>query len=216
MVRLRYLAVLLAAAALFTACSLFDNIGFDMQGAKTGDGFNFDGDGWTILGDADAVNQEATFSSSGGNPGGFITAIDEATGGVWFYNAPKKYLGNLGDTYGKYIKYDLMTDNVSNPFEDFDVVLVGGGLTITYHFTDPLYPTANKWNSYKVQLSEKAGWKVAPSYEYSDFDWPGLTAATKDQVQKVLANVTTFMIRGEFNTGEDTGSLDNVRFGADQ
>jgi len=30
----------------------------------------------------------------------------------------------------------------------------------------------------------------------------------------VLGDVTLFRIRGEFNTGPDTGYLDNVKFGA--
>jgi len=55
-------------------------------------------------------------------------------------------------------------------------------------------------------LSE-AGWKSGP------FSTVAPDEVTADDFKKVLANMPGLFIRGEFNTGSDTGSLDNVRFG---
>jgi len=44
--------------------------------------FDFDGEGWTIEGDGDGP----TYHSTGGNPGGYITATDLALGEYWYWH----------------------------------------------------------------------------------------------------------------------------------
>jgi hypothetical protein len=61
-----------------------------------------------------------------------------------------------------------------------------------------------QWTSYSVPLSA-SGWKR---------DSLTGAAATADDFTKVLGDLTALWIRGEFNTGPDTGFLDNVRWGA--
>src|SRR5262249_58318021 len=68
-------------------------------------GFDFDDDGWRIVGDA----QEATpqYSPTGGNPAGLISADDDVTGGVWYFRAPSKFRGDQSENYGRDISFDL-------------------------------------------------------------------------------------------------------------
>jgi len=199
--------------------------GFDPQGARAGSGFESSAEDWTIIGDAQTSSAKPDYYGTGGNPDGLISAVDDVTGGVWFFQAPAKYLGDASSTYGHSIKFDLKTTDVSNLFDDFDVVLAGSGITLGYYFANPRDPGTNTWTSYKVQLGETAGWVKIPDYDETTFDanfdtstlsFTGLTAPTQAEFQSVLSNLTQFLIRGEFNSGSDTGYLDNVRFGATQ
>ena len=169
---------------------------------KAGDGFLTSANGWTITGDAQADSVEPDFFGVGGNPDGLISATDDVTGGVWYFTAPSKYFGDASAFYGKWLRYDLEVTEITSPFDSPDVELSGGGLVIVYDTSpDP----GTTWTSYAVPLSE-AGWKLA-----------SLTGAdvTAEQFSQVLSDVTALRIRGEFNTGSDTGKLDNVKFGSD-
>jgi hypothetical protein len=211
---LRVLALGAISVPLLCGCWLFP---IDAQGARAASGFESDADGWTVAGDAAADSANPDWNGTGGNPDGLITATDDVTGGTWYYVAPSRYLGDASVSYGKLLKYDLKTTSVANLFDNFDIVLEGGGITLVYHFTTPADPGTDTWTSYAIQLSETAGWKIADAaFGTADFAHYGTFPTPKrDQLQSVLANLTFFAIRGEFNSGADTGSLDNVRFGAD-
>jgi len=226
MVKLRIIGVLLSGALFGGACGTSDGTKpVDPPGARAASGFESDAEGWTIIGDAQASTAKPDYNGTGGNPDGLISAVDNVTGGVWFFVAPAKYLGDASATYGRYLKYDLKTTNVSNLLDDFQVVLQGGGIMLGYYSTTPRDPGTNTWTSYKIQLSETGGWVKIPDYARASFDahfdtrtltLTNLTVPTNAEFQSVLSDLTLFLIRGEFNTGADTGSLDNVRFGATQ
>ena len=193
--------------------------------ARAGSGFESSAEDWTIIGDAQKSSAKPDYYGTGGNPDGLISAVDDVAGGVWFFQAPAKYLGNASSTYGHYIEFDLKTTDVSSLFDDFDVVLAGNGITLGYYFASPRDPGTNTWTSYKVQLGETAGWVKISDYDYNTFganfdsstlSFTGLTEPSQAEFQSVLSNLTQFLIRGEFNNGSDTGYLDNVRFGASQ
>lgn len=171
-----------------------------LQG-KANSGFVADADGWLISGDAQSTSVKPDFSGTGGNPDGLISAQDDVTGGVWYFVAPAKYLGDNASIAGKALKFDLKVDKVpTNPFPDIDVKLIGGGVTLV--FDTPNNPT-EQWTSYTVPLTA-AGWKVGKL--------SGM-AATDADMTTVLKDTTALWIRGEFNEGPDTGSLDNVQWG---
>lgn len=174
--------------------------GSTLQG-KANSGFVADADGWMIVGDAQSTSVKPDFSGTGGNPDGLISAKDDVTGGVWFFVAPSKYLGDNSSIAGKALKFDLKVDKVpTNPFPDIDVKLIGGGVTLV--FDTPNNPT-EQWTSYTVPLTA-AGWKVGKLSG---------AAATEADMTTVLKDTTALWIRGEFNEGPDTGSLDNVQWG---
>lgn len=190
--------LLFAAALPLCAC----NCG-GLEG-KAVSGFSIDADGWMITGDAQSQTVKPDYNGTGGNPDGLISAKDDVTGGVWFFVAPAKYLGSNSSIAGKSLKFDLKVDKTpAKPFEDIDVKLVGGGVTLA--FDTPGTPVGDKWSSYSVPLLASAGWKLN--------DLSG-AAATDQDLAKALADTTALWIRGEFNDGPDTGFLDNVRWGA--
>jgi len=177
-------------------------------------GFETDADGWTITGDAQASHVAPDYDGHGGNPDGLISAVDDVTGGVWYFQAPAKYLGDASGTYGRYLDFDLKTTAISSPFDTFDVVLVGGGTTLGFDATPN--PAIDAWTTFHVRLDETAAWRITPEVSESAFDdFATLSAPTATQMKAVLGNLTQLLIRGEFQTGSDTGSLDNVRFGAE-
>ena len=161
--------------------------------------FDTDSDGWTAIGD---IAAPASWSATGGNPAGHIEIADAVTGGVTYFVAPAKFLGNQGDSYGTPLAFDLRQSYpaASNQFNDTDIILTGGGFTLV--FDTPVNPPNNSWASYSVLLTETAGWRLST-----------LTGAvpTQAQMQATLTNLTDLQIRAEFQTGADTGSLDNVR-----
>ena len=174
--------------------------GSTLQG-KASSGFVTDVDGWVISGDAQSTSVKPDFSGTGGNPDGLISAKDDVTGGVWYFVAPAKYLGDNSSIAGKALKFDLKVDKVpTNPFNDIDVKLIGGGVTLV--FDTPNNPT-EQWTSYAVPLTA-AGWKVGKLSG---------AAATDADMTNALKDTTALWIRGEFNEGPDTGSLDNVQWG---
>ena len=167
---------------------------------KATDGFDASVDGWTITGDAQASSVAPDYVGVGGNPDGMISAVDDVAGGVWYFTAPEKYLGDNSALYGMLLSFDLQVTPITTPFSSPDVELIGGGITLAF---DCSFDPGQTWTSYEVPLSE-AGWKVG-SLSGAD--------ATEAELRSVLAATTSLRIRGEFNEGSDTGQLDNVAFG---
>jgi uncharacterized Zn-binding protein involved in type VI secretion len=150
-------------------------------------------EGWTVIGDT--TSSIPTRVATGGNPGGFAQTVDQAVGGVMFWRAPAKFLGNRAAWYEGSLRFDLQQSLTDTQFEDNDVIITGNGVTLTL-VTSPNPGTT--WTHSSVGLSEAAGWMV------------GGVPATEAQVRSALGNMTDLRIRGEFRTGDDTDGLDNV------
>ena len=155
-------------------------------------------DGWKVEGDAQNQTALPTFKPTGGNPNGYAFSKDDATGGVWYWTAPKKYLGNKCNAYGRSFSFDLVTSDISKQFDNSDIIIASPG-AILYYNTQ--YNPGLTWTNYSVQLDETDLW------HYNSLSGP---LATKAQIQQVLMNVTAIKIRGEFQVGADAGGLDNV------
>ncbi len=165
--------------------------------------FDVDDEGWLIWGDAQEGTATPTYMSLGGNPGGFVQAVDNATGGVWFWRAPAKFHGDFSSAYGRRLSYELRQSSVEGQFDKVDVRVIGssGKSIILQGLPHP----GTTWTAYAVKLDVSAGWELS---EYG----PSATAA---DIQEVLGNITALFIRGEFAVGDDTGGLDNVVLNAD-
>ncbi|MGB0384154.1 MAG: Ig-like domain-containing protein [Ardenticatenaceae bacterium] len=155
--------------------------------------FDANNEGWTIAGGASGPS----YSPTGGNPDGYISASD-APGDYWYWQAPAKFLGDLSSAYKGKLSFDLRQSKTSDQFDLEDIILVGGGLTLVYD--TPVNP-GTTWTSYTVPLDETAGWKK---------DTLNGSAATQAEMLAVLSSLTTLRIRGEYAGGADTGDLDNV------
>ena len=155
--------------------------------------FDTDAEGWTVIADADGP----THHSTGGNPDGYISAADRGEGGFWYWDAPAKFLGNKASAYGETLRFDLRQSTTELQFDADDVVLIGGGITLTFDTPDN---PGTDWTSYSISLTETAGWLNAAT---------GFSP-TAPEMQAVLADLTALQIRGEFSEGMDIGGLDNV------
>lgn len=161
--------------------------------------FDTDNEGWGAVGDP--ANSVATWIPTGGNPDGHIRVTDAATGDLWYFSAPPRFRGNKCGAYGRYLRWDQYASDTSqiSPIGGRpDVVLIGGGLTLTY---DLAYSPQKTWTPFEVLLREDAGWRL------SNLNGPTPTQA---EFRAVLANITALRIRGEYFTGPDFGGLDNV------
>ena len=169
--------------------------------------FDTNTEGWnavSVNGTHQVVGTAArNYAATGGNPGGHIYGGDFSTG-IWYFNAPSAFLGNVSAAYNGSLTFDLRRAG-GTLFNAADVVLVGGdpGNLITLCFDIANAPTS-AWTSFDVWLNE-SDWKV------------GTLAgpqATAGQMQQVLAALTALRIRGEFGSGGDTEYLDNVSLNA--
>lgn len=152
--------------------------------------------GWLISGDTGSTFPE--LNTTGGNPGGFLSNVDEALGETWYFVAPGELLRQLpAAAESGTLSYDLRQSVDEPGFLDDDVVIVGPAGRLSYRFRAT---PGVKWTSFSVSLSASAGWR-----------WNWNSHATADQIRSVLTNPTSLEIRGEYHTGPDEGGLDNVR-----
>jgi hypothetical protein len=175
--------------------------------------FEGDVDGWTVSGDAQGKGVTPDYNGTGGNPGGLISAKDDVAGGTFYFVAPAKYYGDRSASYAKRISFDLKTTKISKPFVAYGVMLSGGGTTIIAML--PFDPTpAETWRSYAYALDPSGGWRVVSSTGINpEVNFANAQVASEQDIRKVLGALTLWRIRGEFNSGSERGSLDNVRFG---
>jgi len=156
--------------------------------------FDTDDEGWTVTGDAQGGSVIPDYHATGGNPGGYISADDNVQGGTWYWKAPAKFRGNHSGAYGDTLSYELRQTPNTSQFDNVEVYLRGGGITLTYETSHP----STGWTPYSITLTESGGWL------------DGGAAPTQARMKLVLGDITDIQIRGEFRSGADTGSLDNV------
>lgn len=164
---------------------------------KARDEFTTSAAGWQIR--RDGGDLVATHFPTGGFPGGMISGVDDADH-TWYFLAPAKYLGDASKLYGGVLSFDIKITPVTMPFTVTDVRMDTDGFWLA--FNSPFDP-GTSWTHYDVPLTEE-------HWTLNGINGP---VASKAQFQQLLANITSLQIRGEFNTGEDTGMLDNVYFG---
>eukprot|EP00977_Amphora_coffeiformis_P008080 scaffold1808_cov158-Amphora_coffeaeformis.AAC.4 len=153
-------------------------------------------EGWTVLGDAQGGLVDPTYSSVDGNPGGYIFAVDDVSGGVWRFQAPSKFQGDFSAAYGLTLSFDLFQNATTDQFSSRDVIIQGGDSLIWY---DTPNNPGTTWTSYSIPLTVEAGWQLNDN-----------ELATEDEIQTVLSSIEDIQIRGEFLSGPDRGGLDNV------
>ena len=189
--------------------------------------FNVNDDGWVVEGDPDLTYEEAGFAVpeyGGEYPGEYIWVNDSVSGGVMYWVAPSKYLGDKSHYHGKYLQYDLREfyrDGYAFPAAD--VWLISNDGTTLVYFSQGNYANYtpdDSWNNYEIKLDSSAGWKNATGISLSeDSSFPTqysdeLTFATDTQISGVLGSLAALYIRAEFTNGEDIDALDNVYFGS--
>jgi len=157
--------------------------------------FSSSSQGWVIAGDTS--DAPVTFEPAGGNPGGYISHVDEALGETWYFRAPASVLAQLAAAEHGTLRFNLKQSSADAGFTDDDVVIAGEAGRLSYRFD---HAPGTGWTNFSVPLTASAGWR-----------WNWNQAATQEQMHLVLAAPLRLEIRGEFRTGDDTGGLDNVQ-----
>jgi len=108
-------------------------------------------------------------------------------GGVGYFIAPSKFLGNLSAYAGGTLTYDFKVIQGTDYFSDADVIISNGANSVSW--TSNINPVGDGWVTFQVQLNQ---------------------ANFGSNLASVLSNVTKFQIRGEFIGGPEEEGLDNV------
>ena len=197
----KFLSFLILYTLAFIGCSSDDME--EIDDIITTSLFQLNAEGWTITGDAQGSLIEASYSPDGGIQDGYIYADDNVTGGIWYFTSPSSYHGNKTEYYGTTLSYSLFQNsNISNQFISNDIVFRNEAEQITYVYNSVSdYPT-ELWTDYSIEITAGNGWVKG------EFD--SGVVATEEDIKAVLANVTEFSIRGEFETGPDNGGIDNI------
>lgn len=166
--------------------------------------FDVDADGWTnvMLPWPVAVPPTVLNSYAPTWSAGQLSMADPdgsgQTGNSQFWRAPAKFLGN--QAAAGVLGCDLSNQGSGfGPYAQEDVVLVGGGLTLSYSFggTPPSSATPAPFLLDFYGGGAHVGGLAAP-------------LATRTQVGTVLSSLTALFIRAEYQLGPDTQHLDNV------
>jgi alkaline phosphatase D len=162
--------------------------------------FTHDAEGWTIVGDAQGGFVAASYAPDGGISDGYIFANDDVTGGTWYFSAPDTYLGDKTTYYNATLKFSLFQhSDMNDQFDAADIVLKNNDQQIVFRLNN--FPGTD-WTSYHISINETSGWLKG--------DYNSQIPATKADIEEVLSNITSFLIRGEYQTGPDEGGLDNM------
>ncbi len=157
--------------------------------------FSTDDEGWRLQGKAAGP----THQSSGGNPGGFIFAVDPAgTVATSYWVAPEPFLGDVRGSFMGSLSFDIRVSGKGPLFRDADVVLEGAGLRLTYRHDRR--PRVDRWTHVSVRLDGRAGWRNSATGN----------RPSAANMKAVLKNLEVLLIRGEFREGPEVFQLDNV------
>ncbi|HND75542.1 MAG TPA: T9SS type A sorting domain-containing protein [Saprospiraceae bacterium] len=150
------------------------------------------------------------WSSTGGNPGGYISETDISIG-AWGWLAPSEFKGDLSAYYNFYLSFDLREDSHVGLMDSYYDVMIcnASGDTMVFNTTyDPL--PINTWVNYIIPLTTAAGWKYGSSIA------GGAPAVTAAQMTAILGDVSKMRIRAEFSgLTYETNGMDNVMFTCD-
>ena len=172
--------------------------------------WNFDASaqGWTLFDAIGSGNYASmgtgslTWNATGGNPGGFVSAIDPSSGSFMF-QAPISGV-NYSAFNGGLLKFSLQTDQTPDFIDDAVIVFKGGAGGLTIVSSLGVLPGVS-FTNYSLGLNASA------------FHLNNLAGAvvTTSQFADVLGNLNVFLIDGEFHNGiSETTGLDSVAFSA--
>jgi hypothetical protein len=145
-------------------------------------------DGWTAVGDG-----SISWQSTGGNPGGFLRAVDPASGPNTDAAAPAKFPGDWRAYEGTgTISADATIISGGAVSDGMEFLLAGPGGAAHHRWPTSAGPPHGAWATFSLPIEESA---------------PEVTSGTWSDL---LANVTSLRIDLEHVTGTETTGLDNV------
>ncbi len=158
------------------------------------DTFSADDGGWTVAGDPSGPPAVQT---DGGNPGGWLSVTDAVLSDTMSWQAPSRYLGDLGAAYGGWLVFDRRADAAGDIASTRDVVLTASdGTEVVADL--PSAPT-DAWGRARLALLPGV-W----------MDGTSGAAVSEITLRQVLATLTGIGIQAEYVTGGEVDGLDSV------
>lgn len=164
--------------------------------------FDKNSEGWRIFGDIYGEVRGPEYVPVSGKKGGNLRFVDNEDERTWYYYAPAKFLNDKSAFFGGSFIYHLKQSPTNDLYDrdEPDIIIASRGMKIVYSFHSP--PSFN-WTNYSVILDDRTEWRI----ETLDG-----AKATNADITKVLSDIGSILIRGEFRNGPDEGGLDNVTF----
>ena len=169
--------------------------------------FDTSTEGWSaFVSTTGNPTQAIQWVSNAGNPGGAIRTLSPSDNETSFFRGPTSLVNALHGAVGGNIAWDISTTR--QPADDFfssnaDIQVRAGDDRIRRSLALSA-PTHPNYVTYKLDFSTTDQW--------SFFDGVNTTIATQQQIDNVLTNATSFIVRAEFwsSNTSDAGYLDNV------
>lgn len=165
---------------------------------------HFNSDRSTWLAPGTSKTQFNIWQSTGGNPGGYLQTSDLATGTTPWYFTPTDptRFGSRGGI-PDFLRIDLKSSAPAGEFfSDWDIQIQRMDTLLFYNAG--IQPTT-EWTTYQIPLTNSAGWMRY----FADDD---IRPAAPNDVSFVLSYLQDIKIRGNFTTGIDTISFDNLTY----
>jgi hypothetical protein len=153
-------------------------------------------DGWRVSGNGNRVVPAR-------NADGFLEMQDQVAG-LWYWNAPAKYLGDQTAAYQGFLEFDLRQSDPNVGGSDSqpqyaDLIIQGGGRRLILNLSND--PGVN-WTHYRVKFDEKSGWRL---------DSTTGVPPTRSEFIEVLSAITSMQLRGDYSIlNTDVTALDKV------
>jgi hypothetical protein len=163
-------------------------------------------EGWTVSDGA----RNLEWNSSGGNPGGFISAEEALLNDTWFFRSPDSWAGDWTAYIEGTVSFDLIDilKDVWDPnlggahgvyYPEAPEIVIAMNANNAVFWQADIVPISSDWTSFQVRLSE------------SDASFSPTTTAS---FETIMSNVARLAIRGEYFRLDDKEGLDNVMVNA--
>jgi hypothetical protein len=163
--------------------------------------FNSSAEGWSAYETQAGGVSNFQFNSTGGNPGGYISATDSGSG-AWLFMAPQAWSGDFTQYVGGTVTFDIYIEpsgqntnfNSNFPTVIFDLDNIGDGIYLGWII--PSSPPIGQWTFLSVDITPDNFQVVGSSLSF----------------EEAIKNVTRFFIQGDYLAViNDTTRLDNVK-----
>jgi gliding motility-associated-like protein len=170
--------------------------------------FNVNADGWSCSDNNLTSPLTVNHASTGGNPGGFISA-GTISSQPFFFTSPAKFAGDVAYfSYGQELTFDMQLSYVATTHSAStlgDVQLrIAGGQVLAINL--PTFPAqAPAWSTHTIKLDETAGWRLGSTSG---------PLATQANMLSYLSQVHSFRLSIDYTDGAVStfsGAIDNVR-----
>lgn len=197
------------------------------SGNLVGSNFLLGNEDWTITGNKAVTSAIFEPYSRGPQLSHYVLSTDDKinvqkSGGpdtsLWYFNAPSKFLGNLGISYGGYLKFtlsafsgDFKNSNGNSNLVEIEcsscVGPIGKGIRLVFPINAAKGNFDGSTLGFSIPLDESKGWLKDP--QNSLVAW---TPPSRCDLIQVLSRLTAVRILGDWTSWYESVAIDDVAF----